>query len=182
MQITGGQSKQPSSVEVAMGRTLKIPRRAGSVACFTFDELCGEALGAADYMALATACHTVALRGLPVFGSAERTAAYRFVTLIDTLYQHRTKLLISAEAYPEGLFRHVFRPSETAAMPSGSDAYVDEHLGFVKDRTVSRLLEMQSVEYAMVHAEQYQPEMLLALQEQKEKQAAKQAVKQRAVM
>ena len=178
MQITGGEAKVPSTIEVAMGRTLLIPRRVGNVACFTFDELCGEALGAADYMALARNCHTVTLRGLPVFNGANRTEAYRFVTLIDTLYENRTKLLVSAEAYPEDLFQNVYRQSEAAVVPAGGDAFVDEHLGFVKDRTVSRLLEMQSVEYAMAHAEKHSPEMLLALQEQK----AKPPMKKRATM
>lgn len=179
MQITGGKPKEPSTIEVAMGRTLKIPRRVGSVACFTFDELCEEALGAADYIALADACHTVTLRGLPVFTAANRTAAYRFVTLIDKLYEKRVKFLVAAEDYPEGLFRFVYQHSESAAMPNDADSFVDDHLGFVKDRTVSRLLEMQSIEYAMAHAERYQRDIVLALQEQKTIRVAKQSATRR---
>lgn len=156
-----------------MGRSLHVPRRWGSVACFTFEELCGAAVGPADYIALAEECHTVALRGVPVFDAANRTAAYRFVSLIDNLYDHRTKLLISAEAYPVELFKFVYRPSQAAEVPNGSDAFVDDHLGFVKDRTVSRLLEMRTFEYAIEHAKKYQPDLLLPLKEVQSKVAAK---------
>lgn len=56
---------------------------------FTFDELCGRPLGAADYIALAQYKHTVAVSGVPVFTAANRSAAYRFVTLVDVFYEHR---------------------------------------------------------------------------------------------
>ena len=42
---------------------------------------------------------------------------------------------------------------------------VDDNLGFAKDRTISRLLEMQSREYLIVHAEHHAPELVLALKE-----------------
>ena len=42
---------------------------------------------------------------------------------------------------------------------------VDDNLGFTKDRTVSRLIEMQSEEYLEQHAEQRAPQLLLALKE-----------------
>eukprot|EP00892_Ulva_mutabilis_P006663 jgi/Ulvmu1/4369/UM002_0094.1 len=172
-QITGGQPKVPSTIEVAMGRTLLIPQRVGSIACFTFDQLCDAAVGPADYIALANECHTVALRGLPIFTAANRAAAYRFVSLIDNLYEHRTKLLVSAEAYPQDLFQNVYRPADAASMPPGSDAFVDDHLGFVKDRTVSRLLEMRTFEYALAHAAKYEPDMLLPLKQVQSKAAQK---------
>lgn len=44
---------------------------------------------AADYIALANVKHTLALSGVPVFTAANRQAAYRFVTLVDVLYEHR---------------------------------------------------------------------------------------------
>lgn len=56
---------------------------------FTFDELCEKPLGAADYIALANAKHTLALAGVPVFNAGNRNAAYRFVTLVDVMYEHR---------------------------------------------------------------------------------------------
>jgi protein AFG1 len=56
---------------------------------FEFPELCESAVAAADYIALSGAFHTVALSGVPVFGPANRSAAYRFVTLVDVLYENR---------------------------------------------------------------------------------------------
>jgi predicted ATPase len=56
---------------------------------FEFEELCGRPLAAADYLALAGRYHTLALRGVPVFSAARRSEAYRFVTLVDVLYEHR---------------------------------------------------------------------------------------------
>ena len=47
------------------------------------------AAATADYIALADAKHTLALSGVPVFTAANRQAAYRFVTLVDVLYEHR---------------------------------------------------------------------------------------------
>lgn len=42
---------------------------------------------------------------------------------------------------------------------------VDDNLGFAKDRTISRLLEMQSREYLIHHAERHAPELVMALKE-----------------
>ena len=72
-----------------MGRELTVPHCVGKACMFGFDELCGRPLAAADYLALAQAYHTLMLRGVPVFSAANRSEAYRFVTLIDVLYEHR---------------------------------------------------------------------------------------------
>ena len=40
---------------------------------------------------------------------------------------------------------------------------VDDNLGFAKDRTISRLLEMQILEHLIAHAERHAPELVLAL-------------------
>jgi predicted ATPase len=56
---------------------------------FDFNALCARPVAAADYIALAEAFSTVALSGVPLFGAANLAAAYRFVTLIDVLYEHR---------------------------------------------------------------------------------------------
>lgn len=66
-----------------------LPVRAGSAAMFEFDELCNRPLAAADYIALADRFHTVAVADVPIFAAANRAAAYRFVTLIDVMYEHR---------------------------------------------------------------------------------------------
>jgi len=143
---------------------VQVPRAVGAACLFTFQELCGEAVGPSDYLALVSRFHTVALKGVTVFSGANRSIAYRFVALIDVLYDHRVKLLISADDYALNLFRNVQTYAESKACRN-DDAVIDDNLGFAKDRTISRLTEMQSIEYAIVHAERHAPELLLALQE-----------------
>ena len=122
-------AKVPSEdIDVGGGRTLHVPKSLKGVAVFSFKRLCGEPRGAADYLAIARRYHTVILVGIPVMGPDMRNEAARFVTLIDALYEHKVKLLASADSEPEGLY------------PSGDG-------GFEFQRTVSRLEEMRSAEY-----------------------------------
>ncbi len=110
------------------GRELQVPRAAHGVAWFDFDSLCGKALGAADYLALASRYDTIILEGVPTLSEALRNEAKRFMTLIDALYEHKAKLVMSAAAPPERLFTG------------------DSH-AFEFQRTLSRLIEMQSDDY-----------------------------------
>ena len=105
-----------------------MPKSLKGVAVFSFKRLCGEARGAADYLAVAQRFHTVIIVGIPVMTAAMRNEAARFVTLVDALYEHRVKLLAAADAEPAGLY----------AAGDGS---------FEFQRTVSRLEEMRSAEY-----------------------------------
>ena len=117
------------------GRTLHVPKSLKGVAVFSFRRLCGEARGAADYLAIARHFHTVIIVGIPLMGPENRNEAARFVTLIDALYEHKVKLLAAADAEPQGLYVH------------GDGAFEFE-------RTASRLLEMQSADYlALGHGE-----------------------------
>ena len=115
-------------LDVGGGRTLHVPKSLKGVAVFSFKRLCGEARGAADYLAVAQRFHTVFLVGIPVLGAEQRNEAARFVTLIDALYEHKVKLLAAADAEPAALYTH------------GSGT-------FEFGRTVSRLEEMRSAEY-----------------------------------
>ena len=107
---------------------LHVPKSLKGVAVFSFKRLCGEARGAADYLAIARRYHTVIIVGIPVMTAEMRNEAARFVTLIDALYEHNVKLLAAADAEPEGLY------------PAGDGR-------FEFQRTVSRLEEMRSAEY-----------------------------------
>ena len=127
--LTGTAKGRPATVTVH-GRDVAIPEAAGGVARFGFDDLCRQPLGASDYLALARAYHTVILDGIPVMREAERNEAKRFITLIDTFYDRHVKLVASAEAEAQDLYK-----AET-----GREA-------FEFDRTVSRLIEMRSREY-----------------------------------
>ena len=91
-------------LDVGGGRTLHVPKSLKGVAVFSFKRLCGEARGAADYLAIARRFHTVILVGIPVMGPDMRNEAARFVTLIDALYEHKVKLLAAADAEPDGLY------------------------------------------------------------------------------
>jgi cell division protein ZapE len=115
-------------IPVQGGRTLHVPKALKGVAVFSFKRLCGEARGAPDYLAIARRYHSIILVGIPVLGPENRNEAARFVTLIDALYEHKVKLLAAADAAPDRLY------------PSGDGA-------FEFQRTVSRLMEMQSREY-----------------------------------
>lgn len=115
-------------LDVGGGRILHVPKSLKGVAVFSFKRLCGEARGAADYLAIARRFHTVIIVGIPVMNREMRNEAARFVTLIDSLYEHRVKLLAAADAEPSGLYR-------------SGDGW------FEFDRTASRLEEMQSADY-----------------------------------
>lgn len=115
-------------LDLGGGRKLFVPKSLKGVAVFSFKRLCGEPRGAADYLAIARAYHTVIIVGIPVMGPDDRNEAARFVTLIDALYEHRVKLIATAGAEPEQLYQ------------AGDGAFEFE-------RTVSRLKEMQSADY-----------------------------------
>ena len=117
-----------ADLDLAGGRTLHVPKSLKGVAVFSFKRLCGENRGAADYLAIAHAYHTVILVGIPVLGPENRNEAIRFTKLIDALYENSVKLFATAAAEPEALY------------PAGDGA-------FEFARTVSRLKEMQSAKY-----------------------------------
>ena len=116
----------PGPVDLAVGtRTLHVPFAAVGVARFDFADLCNRPLGAADYLALTERFHTLFLEAVPMLTPNRRNEARRFMTLIDALYERRMMLFASAEAPAQALY------------PAGDGA-------FEFNRTVSRLLEMQS--------------------------------------
>jgi cell division protein ZapE len=125
--LSGGVEPTPTSLTV-QGRRLDVPRQAGTVVWFDFDELCARPLGAADYLALATHYPVILIDHVPRLSPERRDEARRFITLIDELYEHRVTTVIAAADRPERLF------------PAGDGAIAFQ-------RTVSRLNEMQSVDY-----------------------------------
>lgn len=127
VEISGSNTPRPDSIRVK-GREVAVPRAAGCVAWFGFDDLCSRALGPTDYMEIAARYHAVVLAGIPRMTADRAPAARRFVTLVDVLYDHRVKLIASAEVPPERLYE-------------GAEG------GFEFQRTVSRLIEMQAEDY-----------------------------------
>ncbi|KAJ1267991.1 hypothetical protein BS78_07G102100 [Paspalum vaginatum] len=154
--LIGDEEPRPQTVEVVMGRTLQVPLGANGCAYFPFEDLCDRPIGAADYFGLFKKFHTLAIDGVPKFGSSNRTAAYRFVTLVDVMYENKARLLCTAEAGPTELFENIVTVGEAQKVSPRSsrsqksddpDLCVDNELGFAKDRTISRLTEINSKEY-----------------------------------
>ncbi|KAL3695358.1 hypothetical protein R1sor_009434 [Riccia sorocarpa] len=163
-QVTNGEKAEPTTVEIRMGRKLQVPMAMDGCAYFQFHELCEMPLGAADYIGLFEKFHTLALDGVPKFGAHNRSSAYRFTTLIDVLYEHKARFLCSAEASPVELFEKVLpiseapkqkRTSSRSSKTEDADILIDNDLGFTKDRTISRLTEINSSEYQEDHAMAY---------------------------
>jgi cell division protein ZapE len=126
-QLTGGVAAEAAHLLI-MGRRLDIPLAAAGVARFDFSVLCGAALGAGDYLALATHYHSLVLDAVPRLSPDNYDVARRFIVLVDALYEHRVKLVASAAARPDLLYQH----------GEGAKAF---------ERTASRLEEMMSQAY-----------------------------------
>jgi cell division protein ZapE len=125
--LTEGMPERRETLTV-MARPLEVPRAAGHTAWFSFDELCEQPLSAVDYLALAERFAAVIVEGIPRLGPTQRNEAQRFHILIDALYEARTLLVASAAVPP-------------------AEIYVEGDGSFEFQRTVSRLMEMQSEDY-----------------------------------
>lgn len=103
------------------------------VVWFDFHELCDTPRAAKDYLEIARMFHTVFVSDIPMLADAQDSAAKRFMHLVDALYDHRVKLIASAKLQP-------------------AELYQGRLLKGAFDRTVSRLIEMGSLDYlAMAH-------------------------------
>lgn len=127
LRMTGVPSGRGAELHVK-GRTVFVPQAARGVARFSFADLCGRPLGTIDYLQIARSFHTLFIEAVPVLGPARRNEARRFTNLIDTLYDNRVGLVMSAEAEPQALYVH----------GDGADLF---------QRTASRLMEMRSAAY-----------------------------------
>ena len=124
--IAGG-AGHTRPVEV-LGRALPVVHRAPGVIWFDFATLCGGPRSQNDYLWLANRNHTLFLTGVPKMGAGEASAARRFTWLVDVLYDHRVKLIVGAACAAEELYTQGTQATEFK-------------------RTVSRLIEMRSLEY-----------------------------------
>ena len=127
--LAGGLAGAPLEL-VVKGHIVRVPQAAMGVARFSFDDLCAQPLAAADYLKIAHEFHTIVFDRIPIMDRARRNEAKRFIILIDTFYDHAVKLLASAQAQPDRLYR-------------GSEGYEAQEFR----RTASRLIEMRSQSY-----------------------------------
>jgi cell division protein ZapE len=122
---SAGEADQILEIE---GREVLARRVAPGVAWFDFAELCGGPRGTADYIELARRYHTVLVSGVPRFVPALRDSLRRFTWLVDEFYDRHVNLMLSAEVTLDQLCQDVLATPDI-------------------ERTVSRLIEMQSAEY-----------------------------------
>ncbi len=125
--IDDGQAESGGEVEI-LGRQIATRRRGHGVIWFDFAALCGGPRSQNDYLELAQGYHTVLVSGIPKMSAAQSNEARRFTWLVDVFYDHKVKLIATADCAAEMLY--------TEGVQSGEFF-----------RTVSRLTEMRSREY-----------------------------------
>jgi cell division protein ZapE len=122
------ESEDDDPVLMIEARAIRAKRRAGGAVWFDFAVLCGGPRSQNDYLEIAAQFHTVVLSNVPRMSAGQSSEARRFTWLVDVLYDHRVKLIVSADVAPDELY--------TAGV-----------LANEFHRTASRLIEMQSREY-----------------------------------
>jgi cell division protein ZapE len=127
LRITGGEPGEPTTLE-STGRHIAVPLAALGAARFGFADLCEKPLGSRDFVKLSHAFDSIIIDGVPQMDRTRSDAAKRFILLIDNLYDRGVKLGASFAA-----------PLEQLAS--------DDKTAFEFQRTVSRLIEMQSADY-----------------------------------
>ena len=127
-ELATGQRDGSTNLKVC-GRTLHSVRRRGDVVWFEFATLCEGPRSQDDYVEIAREFRTVIVSDVPLFSTPQQdNAARRFIALLDEFYDQGVKLVLSAAADPEALYR-------------------GDRLQFEFRRTASRLIEMQTEDY-----------------------------------
>ncbi|KAI2798400.1 Lactation elevated protein 1 [Blomia tropicalis] len=146
------------------GRNVTFQRTCGGVLDSNFLELCDQALGAIDYLTISQAFHTVFVRNIPVMSLQQRIQARRFITMIDTFYDHHIRVIFSADANFDCLFS-AETPDDIETNDdnrklmddlgiqlgksenSSASIFSGEEELFAFGRTLSRISEMQTSAY-----------------------------------
>lgn len=127
LRLTGGVPGARSELR-SLGRVIEVPQAAMGAARFEFAALCEKPLGARDYLKISHAFEAVMIDHVPQFDRLKSNAAKRFIQLVDTLYDRGVKLAASFAVPLDALGQ-------------------DDKTRFEFQRTVSRLIEMQSADY-----------------------------------
>ncbi|GAA6008111.1 hypothetical protein JCM10207_007033 [Rhodosporidiobolus poonsookiae] len=122
--IVGGQEGEPRTLKV-YGRDVRVPWATGGVARFSFKDLCEKPLGPADYISLGSEFHTIILDDVPVLPLNAKNEARRLITLLDALYETKTRLLASAAAPIDALFFPDAVSSTPPPAPSSAPDFFD---------------------------------------------------------
>lgn len=146
------------------GRDVTFQKTCGQVVDCDFHEVCGRPLWTNDYIKMANIFHTVFIRNIPVMNLKTKSEARRFITLIDTFYDNKIRVVASGQApywdlfRPDGLseqekleeHRMLIDDLGIKAKDSGSlnaSVFSAEEELFAFDRTISRMTEMQATGY-----------------------------------
>lgn len=125
--IAAGNGESGGSIEI-LDRPIPTKRRGHEVIWFDFKALCGGPRSQNDYLELARGYHTVLLSSIPRMSASMASEARRFTWLVDIFYDHKVKLIATAECEPARLYTQGTQASEFF-------------------RTASRLTEMRSRDY-----------------------------------
>ncbi|KAJ3613541.1 hypothetical protein NHX12_019788 [Muraenolepis orangiensis] len=143
------------------GRKVGLDKACGTIADCTFQELCDRPLGASDYLEVSRLFDTVFIRNVPLLTLNTKTQARRLITLVDTLYDHKVRVVILADHPLEDIFvhgdehdhdvheSHVLMDDLGLKRDSSSNLsmFTGEEEVFAFQRTLSRLTEMQTEQY-----------------------------------
>ncbi|KAK8732847.1 hypothetical protein OTU49_006960 [Cherax quadricarinatus] len=146
------------------GRSVTFQKTCGGILDTTFDELCNRPLGASDYIQLCLVFHTIIIRDIPVLNQKSRSQARRFITLIDTFYDKKVRIVCTSDVPHTQIFRGDEGHSEFIDKESlmlmddlglkeknentkAMNIFTGEEEMFAFDRAVSRLSQMMTQEY-----------------------------------
>ena len=110
------------------GREIPVKRLASGVVWFEFAAICDPPRGAADFIEIARQFQTVFIEGMTRMDDLDNDRARRFITLVDEFYDRNVKMIVTAEV-------------------AAQELYTGQRLARAFERTVSRLVEMQSHDY-----------------------------------
>jgi cell division protein ZapE len=122
-----GQVPAPTTIE-NKGRLIRFDTATDDALCTDFETLCGQALGAGDYLAIANRFHIILIKGVPRLDDTTPNEVKRFITLIDAFYERQRLVFIQAETPLPAL-------------------YSDKRYQTAFARTESRLMEMSAPQY-----------------------------------
>lgn len=125
--VAGGEGEPGGCIE-ALGRKIDTLRRSHGVIWFDFRTLCGGPRSQNDYLEIARRYHTVLLSGIPRLTAQQSSEARRLTWLVDVFYDHKVKLIVTADCAADALYAEGAQAGEF-------------------QRTVSRLAEMRSRDY-----------------------------------
>ncbi|XP_069163146.1 putative ATPase N2B isoform X2 [Procambarus clarkii] len=146
------------------GRSVTFQKTCGGVLDSTFEELCNRPLGACDYIQLCHVFHTIFIRDIPVLNQRSKSQARRFITLIDTFYDNKARIVCTCDVAHTHIFRgdeghseFVDKESlmlmddlglqEKSQSTKALNIFTGEEEMFAFDRTISRLSQMMTQEY-----------------------------------